>query len=73
MRSALRFRVEKLEAALALKGRVFLMWDDGWHPDFDGPPLEERRAAFEIENGVGPYDAVHIFSFLRAADPEPVA
>jgi hypothetical protein len=73
MRTNLLLRLAKLEAALALNGRVFLMWDDGWHPDFDGPPLEERLAAFETDNGVGPCDTVTVFSFLRADDPEPVA
>ena len=69
--SRLTSRIAALEAAIAPKRRVFLMWDEGWNPDFDGPPLEDRLAAFEIDRGVAPHDTVHIVSFLRHDDPEP--
>ena len=68
MRTNLRSRVEKLEAALAPTGSVFLMGDHSWNQD---RPLEERLAAFKIENGVGPYDTVCTTRFLRADEPEP--
>jgi len=52
MRTSIRSRLERLEVALAPKGRVFV--------DNDGPDHEARVAAFRAENGVGPHDELII-------------
>lgn len=54
MRTSIRSRLERLEAALAPKGRAFVFVDE------DGPDHEARVAAFRAENGVGPHDELII-------------
>ena len=50
MRTSIRSRLERLEAALAPEGRTFVFVDK------DGADHEARVAAFRAENGVGPHD-----------------
>jgi hypothetical protein len=52
MGSRLRARLQKLEATLRPKGRDFCLV----HYEGDGPPFDERVAAFKIEHGVTPHD-----------------
>jgi hypothetical protein len=52
--SRLTARLERLEAVLKPKGRLFVFV---WHAEHDGP-LAEKEAAFRAENGVQPHDEV---------------
>ena len=65
MRTSLRSRLERLEAALAPKGRTFVLWDA------DDGTIDEKIAELRAEKNLGPRDVVHTVRFLRDDEPEP--
>lgn len=65
MRTSLRSRLERLEAVLAPKGRIFLLWDA------DDGAIDEKIAELRAEKNLGPRDVVHAVRFLRDDEPEP--
>jgi hypothetical protein len=68
MRVNLRSRIEKLEGAIAPKGKTFTAFYKGH--DQDGP-FDDWKAAERISRGVGPNDTLIVIRFCYDDDPEP--
>jgi hypothetical protein len=60
MRSHLRHRIERLEAVIAPKGKIFSCFYSGDDP---GGPSEEWIAAERVSRGVGPHDMLIVVRF----------